>query len=177
MKKSWMDTAVSLRDRKIPDEIKNETPPTPMTADEKKKYRLVLLRRTFSYLSVGLVLSAVIGGLYGDRMHFIWALCASGAVLIAMGWWEYLRVTDSLSFIGRKKQKKEEVPYSLRKEKEKKRHKPAFMQRAEDFEDDLTPYTAVDTDLFTEKQLTWSLVISRIAAGVLLFAASFVIPQ
>ena len=51
------------------------------------------------------------------------------------------------------------------------------MQKAEDFEDDLTPYTAVDTDLFNEKQLTWSLVISRIAAGVLLFAASFVIPQ
>ena len=148
-----------------------------MTADEKKKYRLVLLRRTFSYLSAGLVLSAVIGGLYGDRMHFIWALCASGAVLIGMGWWEYLRVTESFSFIGRKKAKKEEVPYSLRKEKEKKRHKPAFLQKSEDFEDDLTPYTAVDTDFFTEKQLSWSLVIARIAAGVLLFAASFVIPQ
>ena len=35
MKKSWMDTAVSLNNRKIPDEIKKETPPTPMTADEK----------------------------------------------------------------------------------------------------------------------------------------------
>ena len=37
----------------------------------------------------------------------------------------------------KKKSGKTKIPYALRREKERKSHKPAFMQRAEDFEDDL----------------------------------------
>lgn len=149
---------------------------TPLTDAEKRTYRLVLLRRTFAYLGTGLVLSALAGGLYGDRMHFVWALCAAGALLIALGWWEYLRVTDTFHFLTKRKKKAEtKVPYALRKEKERRIHKPAFLQRAEDFEDDLTPYTTADEEIFSEKRRRYALITSRIAAGVILLILSFFI--
>ncbi len=151
---------------------------TPMTKAEKRTYRLLLFRRTFTYIGIALVISALIGGLYGDRMHFVWALCAVGAVLIAYGWWEYLLVTDSLLFLrGRKKKTRVKPPFSLRKDKEKAAHKPAFLQKAEDFDDDLTPYTTADEEIFTEKQRRYALIISRMAAGAVIFIISFFIPQ
>ena len=153
------------------------SPDDKLTPQEAKTYRLVLFRRTFSYFGTGLVISAVVGGLYRDRMHFIWALCAVGAILIAFGWFEYLKMTDSLPFFGKSKEKKTKVPYSLRKEKEQKRHKPAFMQKGEDFEDDLTPQTTADIEIFSESRRSYALIISRVAAGILLLIASFVIPQ
>ncbi|MBQ8748000.1 MAG: hypothetical protein IJZ08_09080 [Clostridia bacterium] len=149
----------------------------PLTAAEKRTYRLVLFRRTFSYLGIGLVVSALVGGLYGDRMHFIWALCAVGAILLAFGWWEYLKVTETLRFLSRKKEKKAKVPFALRKEKEHRSHKPAFLQKAEDFEDDLTPYTTADEEIFSEKRRQYALVISRMTAGAILLILSFFIPQ
>ena len=82
------------------------SPDDRLTPDEAKVYRLVLFRRTFSYLGTGLVLSAIVGGLYRDRMHFIWALCAIGSIFIAFGWFEYLKLTDSLPFFHQSKQKK-----------------------------------------------------------------------
>ena len=94
-----------------------------------------------------------------------------------MGWWEYLRVTDSLPFRRQKKAKKPAVPFILRKDKEKKRYKPAFLQNAEDFEDDLTPYTTADMEILSEKSRSSVLITARVAAGVLLFILSFVIPQ
>lgn len=153
------------------------SPDNKLTPQEAKTYRLVLFRRTFSCFGTGLVISAIVGGLYRDRMHFIWALCAAGAILIALGWLEYLKMTDSLPFFGKSKEKKAKVPYALRKEKEQKRHKPAFMQKSEDFEDDLTPQTTADIEIFSERQRSFALIISRIAAGILLLIASFVIPQ
>lgn len=146
-----------------------------MDRGDKKKYRLVLFRRMFSYIGTGLVVSALVGGLYSDRLHFIWALCAVGALLIGWGWYEYLKLTGSFAFMGKNKSKKEIVPYMLRKDKTAKMHKPAFMQKAEDFEDDLTPYTTADTDFFTEEQLKKLLIISRVSAGAILFLISFFI--
>ena len=67
------------------------SPDDKLTPQEAKTYRLVLFRRTFSCFGTGLVISAIVGGLYRDRMHFIWALCAAGAILIAFGWFEYLK--------------------------------------------------------------------------------------
>ena len=61
------------------------SPDNKLSPAEAKTYRLVLFRRTFSYFGTGLVISAIVGGLYRDRMHFIWALCAVGAILIAFG--------------------------------------------------------------------------------------------
>ena len=152
------------------------SPEDKLTPSEAKTYRLVLFRRTFSCFGTGLVVSAIVGGLYRDRMHFIWALCAAGAILVALGWLEYLKMTDSLPFFHKTKQKKAKVPYFLRKEKEVKRHKPAFMQKAEDFEDDLTPEVTADVEIFSERRRSYALIISRVAAGVLLLIASFVIP-
>ena len=153
------------------------SPDERMTPEESRKYRLVLFRRTFSYLGTGLVISAIIGGLYRDRMHFIWALCAVGAIFIAFGWFEYLKLTDSLPFFHKRKAKKIRTPYAFRKEKETRRHKPSFMQKSEDFEDDLTPETTADIEIFSEKRRSYALIISRIAAGLLLLILSFLIPQ
>ena len=148
-----------------------------LTEQDKKTLRLILLRRTFSYLGTGLVCSAVVGGLYGDRLHFVWALCAAGAIFIAFGWLEYLKMTDSLPFLGKSKRKKTKAPYIWRNQKQQKHHKPAFLQNAEDFEDDLTPETTPDMELLSQKQRSAALVVSRIAAGLLLIIISFVIPQ
>ena len=153
------------------------SPDDRLTPDEAKVYRLVLFRRTFSYLGTGLVLSALVGGLYRDRMHFIWALCAIGSILIAFGWLEYLKLTDSLPFYRKSKQKKIKTPYAWRKEKETKRHKPAFMQKSEDFEDDLTPQMTANVEIFSERRRSFALIISRVAAGIILLILSFVIPQ
>ena len=140
-------------------------------------YRRVILRRTFSYLGAGLVISAIVGGLYRDRMHFIWALCAIGAIFLAYGWLEYLKMTDSLPFFHTKKAKNIKTPFIWRNQKQKKWHKPAFMQNSEDFEDDLTAQTIADIEIFSEKRQSVALIISRVAAGILLLIASFVIPQ
>ena len=140
-------------------------------------YRRVILRRTFSYLGAGLVISAIVGGLYRDRMHFIWALCAIGAIFLAYGWLEYLKMTDSLPFFHTKKAKNIKTPFIWRNQKQKKWHKPAFMQNSEDFEDDLTAQTIADIEIFSEKHQSKALIISRAAAGILLLIASFVIPQ
>lgn len=153
------------------------SPENKLTPSEAKTYRLVLFRRTFSCFGTGLVLSAIVGGVYRDKMHFIWALCAIGAILVALGWFEYLKMTDSLPFFHNSKKKKIKTPYAWRKDKEIKRHKPAFMQKGEDFEDDLTPQTTADVEIFSEKRRSFALIISRVAAGILLLIASFVIPQ
>lgn len=148
-----------------------------LTPSDRAAYRRVLLRRTFSYLGTGLVISAIVGGLYRDRMHFIWALCAAGTIFIAYGWIEYLKMTDSLPFFHKKKAKKVKTPFIWRGKKQEKRHKPAFMQTAEDFEDDLTPQTVADMEIFSEKLRSLALIISRVAAGIILLILSFVIPQ
>lgn len=148
-----------------------------LTERERGIFRRVILRRSFSYLGTGLVLSAIIGGLYRDRLHFIWALCAVGSIFIAFGWFEYLKMTDSLPFFHNKKAKKAKTPFIWRRDKQDKRHKPAFMQTAEDFEDDLTPQTVADIEIFSEKRRSAALIISRVTAGVILLILSFVIPQ
>lgn len=148
-----------------------------LSDQEKKTLRLILFRRTFSYLGTGLVLSALVGGLYGDRMHFIWALCAGGMLLIAFGWLEYLKMTDSLPFAHKTKRKKAKTPYIWRRDKQQKRYKPAFLQTAEDFEDDLTPETTPDMELLSQRQRSAALIVSRMLAGLLLILLSFVIPQ
>ena len=148
-----------------------------LTEQDKKTLRLILLRRTFSYLGTGLVCSAVVGGLYGDRLHFVWALCAAGAIFIAFGWLEYLKMTDSLPLFRKSKRKKTKAPYIWRNQKQQKPHKPAFMQNAEDFEDDLTSETTPDMERLSQKQRSAALVVSRIAAGLLLIIISFIIPQ
>lgn len=149
----------------------------PLSERERRAYRLILLRRTFGYLGAGLVCSAVVGGLYRDRLHFVWGLCAAGAIIVAMGWFEYLRMTNSLPFFKKAKQKKTKTPYAWRRDKQSGGHKPAFMQRAEDFEDDLTPYTTADMELLDERRRSLALIISRVVAGAALLVISFFIPQ
>ncbi len=144
---------------------------------ENRAFYLVILRKCFSSLGIALVISALVGGLYQDTLHFIWALCAAGSILIAMGWYEYLKLSDSLPRFMKKKKKSKKTPYVWRKEKESRPHKPAFAQNADDIEDDLTPLTTADEEILGEKMRSWSIVVARSVAGVLLFVISFVIPQ
>jgi hypothetical protein len=175
MPKSWKDIGMKSTDNKP--QSNQEKTSSPLTDREKKTLRLIFLRRTFSYLGTGLVCSAIVGGLYGDRLHFIWALCAVGAILIAFGWLTYLKMTDSLPFFHKSAPKKVRTPYIWRSQKQQKRHKPAFMQSAEDFEDDLTPETTADMETLSQSRRYAILVISRMAAGLLLILISFIIPQ
>lgn len=143
---------------------------------EKGKFRLAITKRSFSLLSAALVISAVTGGLYKDRIHFIFALCALGAVYFAVGWFKYLILTDERRKTN-KKNKKSDVPYSLKKDKnEKTSHKPAFLRSSDEFNDDLSGKTAVDEEIFDEKTREYIKIYSYALAGILLFVISFIIP-
>ena len=154
-------------------------PPVPekknMEEQEKKHFRRVILRRTMSYTGIGLVTAALVGGLYGDRLHFTWALCAAGGLFLAWGWFTYL-ASDPSSVLSRwkmKRKNKTEVPYALRRGEAKKHPaKPAFLRGNEDFDDDLAARTAVDWEILSGKEKTKALIASRIAAAALLFLIS-----
>ena len=148
-----------------------------MEEREKKNFRRVILRRTMTYLGIGLVGSAIVGGLYGDRLHFTWALCAFGGLFLAWGWFTYL-AADPTSVLHRykaAKKKENKVPYALRGKKTKSRRKnPAFLRGNEDFDDDLAAETAVDEEMLGEKEREKAIIVSRLAAGILLFLVSLV---
>ena len=146
-----------------------------MEEREKKHFRRVILRRSMTYLGSGLVGSALVGGLYGDRLHFTWALCAFGGLLLAWAWFTYL-AADPSSVLHRWKsweKKKKQVPYALRRdEKRSHRANPAFLRGNEDFDDDLAAETAVDEEILSEKEKERAVIISRLIAAVLFFLIS-----
>ena len=147
-----------------------------MTREERKKYLRLIYARSFRLLAVGLVLSALVGGLYGDRMYTVWALCAVGSILICWGWFLYLRL-DGLRIFGFKPNPDpgKKVPFIHQRFKNKRPARPAFRKDSADFDDDLNDATLVDEERFSEHQREMARVWSRVAAGVLLFVLSFLI--
>ena len=147
-----------------------------MSREERKKYIRLIYAQCFRWLAAGLVVSAIIGGLYRDRMYTVWALCAVGSLLVCWGWFIYLRL-DGMRLFGFKPNPKEgtKVPYFHQRFKHKRPARPAFRKDSADFDDDLNDATAVDEDRFSEQQRDLAKVWSRIAAGILLFALSFLI--
>ena len=154
-----------------------------MEKRDKSLFRRILLRRTAKYTGAGLVAGALVGGLYGDRMHFIWALCAAGALFIAWGWFSYL-AADPTSPVHRMPcrrgkggwpGKRNRVPYALRKDKKTHQAKPAFLRGNEDFDDDLVSATAVDEERLSDKERAKLAVLARAAAGALLLILSFIL--
>lgn len=142
---------------------------------ERKRYLRLVYARTFKWLAAGLVLSAVIGALYGDRMYTVWALCAVGSVFVCWGWFIYLRLDGMRVFGFKPNPKQKKVPYIHQRFKEKRPYRPAFRKDSADFDDDLNDATLVDAERFTERQQEMVRVWERIVAGVLLVLLSFVI--
>ena len=147
-----------------------------MNREERKRYLRLIYARAFRLLAVGLVISAVVGAIYGDRMYTVWAMCAVGSLLVCWGWFRYLRM-DGMRLFGFKPNPKTgtKVPYIHQRFKHKRPNRPAFRKDSADFDDDLNDATVVDAERFFEHQQELSLVWSRVAAGVLLVLLSFVI--
>ena len=146
-----------------------------MSSDEKRRYTRLIYAGTFKWFAVGLVISVMIGALYGDQMYAVWALCAVGSVFISWGWFIYLRL-DGMRIFGFKPNPKErKVPYFHQRFKEKRPYRPAFRKDSADFDDDLNDATLIDAERFTERQQEMARVLERVIAGVLLFAVSFLV--
>lgn len=147
-----------------------------MSREERKKYLRLIYARCFRILAVSLVLCAIVGGLYGDRMYTVWAMCAVGSILVCWGWFIYLRL-DGMRIFGFKPNPKPgtKVPYFHQRFKQKRPNRPAFRKDSADFDDDLNDATIVDAERFSEHHREMARVWSRVAAGVLLFLLSFLI--
>ena len=146
-----------------------------MSSDEKRRYTRLIYAGTFKWFAVGLVISVMIGALYGDQMYTVWALCAVGSVFISWGWFIYLRL-DGMRIFGFKPNPKErKVPYFHQRFKGKRPYRPAFRKDSADFDDDLNDATLIDAERFTERQQEMARVLERVIAGVLLFAVSFLV--
>jgi hypothetical protein len=146
-----------------------------MSPEEKKRYLRLIYAKTFRLLGIGLVISALVGGLYGSAMYAVWAMCAVGSLMVLWGWFSYLKLDGMRLFGFRAENRKTRVPYILRRFKEKRPHRPAFQKDSADFDDDLTSATAVDEEAFSERASAMARVWARVAAGVLLFLVSFFI--
>ena len=146
-----------------------------MTREEQKRYLRLIYAQTFRLLSVGLVICAIVGGLYGSTMYTVWALCAAGSIFICWGWFLYLRLDGMRIFGFKPNSEKAKVPYIHRRFKNKRAHRPAFRKDSADFDDDLTAATAVDAEAFSQRQAEMARIWARVAAGSLMYLISFFI--
>ena len=136
-----------------------------------RKWRLMVFRKAMAVLAATLALCALVGGLYGQRVYFTFALCAAGILLAARAWFGYCRGKDG----GGSARKTVKVPWMLRRDPSRRAHRPAFRMNSEDFDDDLTPYTVAREEDFPEKwQWAGALAADGLAAAIL-FAVSFLI--
>ncbi|HPF53030.1 MAG TPA: hypothetical protein P5116_01525 [Eubacteriales bacterium] len=144
-----------------------------MDSAEKKSYIRLIYREGFRFLGIALFLSALITGLYGERIYFAFALCAFGFVMFCLAWFVHLKAKGMKLFMWWEKVKQKRVPYSLRSDKSKTMHRPAFRRDFTDFDDDLTSQTAVSQDSFTKEQQIKAQILSRAACGLVLILLSF----
>lgn len=146
-----------------------------MERAERKSYIRLIYARTFRYFAVGLALSAVAGGLYGELLFTVYALSATGCVMLCWGWFTYLKSQGVRLFGFAPGRRKAGTPYVHQRFKEKKPARPSFMMNSDDFGDDLSGATAVNEESFTPPQIERARMLARAAAGALLIIASFVI--
>ncbi len=143
---------------------------------ERKRYLRLIYQRTFRYLAWALVIALLTGTLLGGGIFVVSALCAAGFVLIAWGWFAYLKLSGQNPFGRLKAKKKPKVPWLHRRFKEERAHRPSFSMDSADFDDDLTSATMVNAEDFSEKQQLAAAAIARMIAGALLVVFSFFIP-
>ena len=146
-----------------------------MNRQERKKYFRLIYARAFRLFGICLVISAIVGGIYGSTMYTVWAMCAAGSLVICWGWFLYLQMKGMRLFGFKAKSQESDVPYVHRRFKQKRPHRPAFQKDAADFDDDLTSATAVDEESFSEEAVKMARVWAKVAAGVLLYLVSFFI--
>ena len=145
-----------------------------MNREEKKKYFRLIYARTFRIFGICLVISAIVGGIYGSTMYAVWAMCAAASLVMLWGWFLYLQEKGMRLFGWKPKSRRPAVPYIHRRFKQK-HHRPAFQKEAADFDDDLTAATAVDAEAFSEQAVKMARIWARVAAGILLYLVSFFI--
>lgn len=145
-----------------------------MDAQQRKRYIRLIYSKVFRYLGVTLVLCAIIGGIYGDRLHFVFALCAAGAGYICWCWFTHLkRIGFKLVGFGERMKVKVKTPYVLRRIKHKRLHKPSFMMTNADFDDNLINATACNEEEFSKEKIQASQMYARAVCGAMLFIISF----
>ena len=145
-----------------------------MEAIQRKRYFRLIYSKTLSYFAWALVGSALVAGIYGERVYFVFALCAAGCVVLAWSWFTHLRAEGFRlpAFWARKA--KRSVPYIHRRDKTKL-HRPSFAMDNTDFDDDLVSATACNEEEFERKQRDKARVLARAACGLLLFLVSLAI--
>lgn len=146
-----------------------------MEKAQRKRYIRLIYAKALRCFSAALVICAIAATLCGDRLHFVFALCAIGGILFAWSWFGYMHLTGFLlpglkSTPGRQK-----VPYILRREK-RRLHRPAFAMENDDFDDDLVQATSIQEGAFSHRQTQLARILARLLCGVLLFLLSFFIP-
>ena len=145
-----------------------------MDKAQQKKYIRLIYGKTLRYFATALVLCAVVAAFYGDRLRFVFALCAAGGVFLAWGWFTWLHATGMRLPGFKSKPGKKKVPYILRREKQKP-HRPAFAMDNDDFDDDLISATTAREEEFPKHLREKARSFSRMACGILLFLVSFLI--
>jgi len=147
-----------------------------MQKNDRKKYVRLIYRQTFRYLGVMLVIALLLGALLGGGIYMVHAVCALGFLLIAWGWFTYLKMTGMRPFGRSPGRKKARIPYIHRRIKEKRPHRPSFRMDSVDFDDDLTKDTMVSEEMFSEKQQDAVRAIVRAVSGTIMVILSFFIP-
>ena len=136
-----------------------------------RRWRLLVYRGAMRSCGVALMLCALVGGLYGSRVYFIFALCAAGALMLLSAWRWWGRLRD-----GRPIRRNEgNTPFIWRRDKRLKPHKPAFIRDGMDFDDDLTPLTTAREEGFSDAQALLARAASALLAAALLFALSLIL--
>ena len=143
---------------------------------DRKRYFRLIYQRTFRCLGAALVIALLTGTLLGGGIMMVSALCAAGFVLIAWGWFTYLKLSGQNPFGRMQRKKAPKVPWLHRRFKEQRSHRPSFRMDSADFDDDLTSATMVNAEDFSEKQQLAANAIARMLAGALLVLFSFFIP-
>ena len=72
-----------------------------MQKSERKKYIRLIYSQTFLHLGVTLVISLLLGSLFGGGVYLMNALCSLGFVMICWGWFTYLKMTGMNPFFGK----------------------------------------------------------------------------
>ena len=147
-----------------------------MDAQQLKRYIRLIYTKAFRYLGAVLVLCALIGGIYGNRLHFVFASCAAGSGFLCWGWFTHLKRTGfKLVGFGEKTAEQAKTPYIWRIDKQKRLHKPSFMMTNADFDDDLVNATACNENEFSKENIIASRMYARAACGVMLNVISFIV--
>ncbi len=147
-----------------------------MDAQQRKRYIRLVYAKAFRYLGAALILCAIIGGIYGDRLHFVFASCAVGSGFLCWSWFTHLKRAGFrlVGFAG-KPAEQAKTPYIWRRNKQKRLHKPSFMMTNADFDDDLVNATACNENEFSKEKITASRMYARAVCGAMLLAISLIV--